>query len=138
MQNAPGVLLVEGKSYPDEMLKGSGLAATATESKRRIREALAWTQGRIGIPLDVNAWTGELYQNANRLAHLYWLRSRGVRAWLLHVLFTDDRHSPATGERWHTTLKMANERLCIGRVQLDGAGHVLLLAGERAELVSGT
>jgi hypothetical protein len=60
----PGVLLAEGKRYPNEMLKGSGTtAAGGSPSRALIEKSLAWTQGRLGIPLDTNAWTGPLYQN---------------------------------------------------------------------------
>lgn len=38
-----GVLLTEGKSYPDEMLKGSVAGATDPDSRRAIEHALAWT-----------------------------------------------------------------------------------------------
>jgi len=74
----PGVLLVEGKSYADEMLKGSATTAKpGSDSRVRIESALAWTQGRLGLPLDVDGWAnGPLYQNANRLTHLEWLRAR--------------------------------------------------------------
>jgi hypothetical protein len=44
-QAAPGVLVVEGKSYGDEMLKGSGLSATDPHSTHTIEKALAWTAG---------------------------------------------------------------------------------------------
>jgi hypothetical protein len=70
-----GVLLAEGKSYPDEMLKGSGATATDPTSKCTIEKALAWTQGTLGLPLNTDTWTGPLYQNGNRLAHVYWPRS---------------------------------------------------------------
>src|SRR5262249_23668572 len=98
--HAPGALLVEGKSYPNEMLKGSCATAKSAESRARIDRALAWTQGRLGIELDTDCWTGPLYQNANRLATLMWLRQRGVDAWLVHLLFTGDEHSTTTENQW--------------------------------------
>lgn len=132
----PGVLLVEGKSYPDEMLKGSSAGATDPASMATIEKALAWTQGRLGIPLDIAAWTGPLYQNANRLAHVYWLRSRGVLAWLVHLLFTDDPHGPTSAAQWDNALKKADTELRLTGVPVDAAGHVLLPAGTRDELLS--
>lgn len=130
-----GIMLAEGKSYPDEMLKGSSAGATDPASTRTIENALAWTQGTLGIPLDVAAWTGPLYQNANRLAHVYWLRSRGVRAWLVHLLFTDDAHGPTGAVEWQKAVKEADTRLGLSGVAIDAAGHVLLPAGKRDELV---
>ena len=95
------MLLIEGKSYPNEMLKGSPAdPEPGSRSRNQIERALAWTQGRIRCPLNVDAWTGPLYQNANRLAHLYWLESRGVQAWLVHLLFTGDPHGPTTEDEW--------------------------------------
>jgi hypothetical protein len=41
-----GVLLAEGKSYPDEMLKGSGATATDPTSKCTIEKALAGRRAR--------------------------------------------------------------------------------------------
>jgi hypothetical protein len=128
-------MLAEGKSYPDEMLKGSSAGATDPDSKRTIEKALAWTQGTLGIPLDVEAWTGPLYQNANRLAHVYWLRSRGVRAWLVHLLFTGDPHGPTSEVEWENAISEADKRLGLDEVVVEAAGHVLLPAGKRDELV---
>ena len=135
-ESGAGVLLAEGKSYPNEMLKGSAASASDLTSMATIEKALAWTQGRLGIPLDLAAWMGPLYQNANRLAHVYWLRSRGVRAWLVHLLFTDDPHGPTTAPEWQDALAKADAALGLAGVTVDAAGHVLLPAGTRDELLS--
>jgi hypothetical protein len=76
----------------------------------RIEKTLAWTQGRLGVALDTDPWVGPLYQNANRLAHLCWLRSRGVRAWLAHLLFTDDPHGPTSADEWEHAVRMPTRR----------------------------
>ena len=55
-----GVLLAEGKSHLDEMLKGTRAKATDPSSIRAIEKALAWTQGMLGVPLDTDAWSGPL------------------------------------------------------------------------------
>lgn len=135
-QPTTGVLLAEGKSYPDEMLKGSPAGATDPTSKCTIEKALAWTQGTLGISFDLAGWTGPLYQNANRLAHVYWLRSRGVRAWLVHLLFADDPHGPTSIAEWEAALKKADAGLGLTGVAVDAAAHVLLAAGTRDELLS--
>ena len=132
----PGVLLVEGKSYPNEMLKGSPVdPKKGSPSRSQIERALAWTQGRIGCPLDVDAWTGALYQNANRLAHLYWLESRGVQAWLVHLLFTGDPHGSTSEGEWEEAAKLADEHMGIAGYSIPRAGHVCLEAGTYKELV---
>jgi hypothetical protein len=78
---------------------------------------------------------GPLYQTANRLAHLYWLREVvGARAWLVHLLFVDDPHGPSTREEWVSAMETANEQLGLGGTTVAHVGHVLLDARDRAEL----
>jgi hypothetical protein len=128
-----GVLLIEGKSYPGELYSG-GSAASAEASRRLIAESLAWTQKQIGVQ-GAPDWTGSLYQDANRLAHLYWLNSIGVDAWLVHLLFIDDDHNVATSEaEWRTAIELANVRLGIAGLAIPRAAHVMLPAGTRADL----
>lgn len=131
-----GVLLVEGKSYPNEMLKGSGATApSGSESRTLIEKSLAWTQGCMGLALDTDPWTGPLYQNANRLAHTCFLESLGVRTWLVHLLFTGDPHGPTSEEQWEQAAEDANTRLGLGDIAVANTGHLLLPAGTYDELV---
>lgn len=133
-----GALLVEGKSYPNEMLKGSPVASPAgTPNRKLIDDALAWTQEQLGVSgKSVADWTGPLYQNANRLAHLVWLRSLGVRTWLVHLLFTYDEHGGSTTEeQWEAAVHQADSQLGLDGVTVEGAGHVLLPASTYDELV---
>jgi hypothetical protein len=132
----PGVLLVEGKSYPEEFFGSrvpgrSGLAVADAD-----RELARWTQQQLGVagrsPAD---WCGRLYQSANRLAHLCWLRSLGVRACLAHLLFVDDPHRPTTVDEWAQAVRAVNAELGLESAALDGAGHVLLQAAPRSDLV---
>jgi hypothetical protein len=78
---------------------------------------------------------GPLYQNANRLAHAYWLQSRGVRTWLVHLLFTGDPHGPTTEEQWEQAVAQANADMGLADREVRLAGHVLLPAGTREQLV---
>lgn len=129
----PGVLLAEGKSYPDELF-GGGCKATEP-SRSQIGAAITRTQRGLGADEDPERWMGRLYQTANRLAHLYWLREvAGVRAWLVHLLFVDDPHGPTSGEQWIAAMKAANSELGLGGIAVPHVGHVLLDARERAEL----
>jgi hypothetical protein len=62
-------------------------------SRAKITEVLDQTARAIGArPASIEAWLGPLYQTANRLAHLHFLRANlsGHDAWLIHVLFEDD------------------------------------------------
>lgn len=129
----PEVILVEAKSYPKE-LYGPGCAATP-KSRALIEQSLAWTRQRLGVDEShSDFWTGPLYQSANRLAHLCWLASVGVRAWLIYLLFTDDPHVPTTAEQWRTAIQESDEALGISGIRLDHMSHVLLKAGPRSEL----
>ncbi len=132
----PGVILVEGKSYPDELYGGGCKAKEGSMSRSLIERSLGWTQQRLGVtsrtPTD---WCGPLYQSANRLAHLCWLESLGVRAWLVHLLFVDDPHGSTSADQWEPALESANSQMGIGELGVPSAGHVLLEAGSREELL---
>jgi hypothetical protein len=132
----PGVVLAEGKSYPGE-LYGSGCAAKPKSlSRAQIKRSLTWTQNYLGLQgASVETWCGPLYQSANRLAHLAWLQSLGVRAWLVHLLFLDDPHSPTSAVEWNRALEKANRELGLPETALPGAGHALLPAGSREKLL---
>ena len=133
----PGVLLVEGKSYPEEFYGSGCQAAPGSPSRALIEASLAWTQQQLGVQDRTAAdWCGRLYQSANRLAHLYWLRSRGVRAWLVHLLFTDDPHRPTSAQQWAEAVRATNAELGLDGLALPGAGHVLLPAGPPSELTA--
>lgn len=134
----PGVILAEGKSYPGELYGSGCQAKPRSVSRVLIEKSLAATQQRLGVvgktPGD---WCGPLYQTANRLAHLQWLRSLGVRAWLVHLLFLADPIGPTDAATWENALAEANEQLGLDGIVVDGAGHILLGAGTREELLGG-
>jgi hypothetical protein len=124
-----GVLLVEGKSYPKELYSGGCAAKPESTSRQLIEDSLGWTQARIGVTTKTaEDWCGSLYQSANRLAFLYMLRSVGVRAWLVHVLFTGDPIGPTTAEQWEMAMTAADVELGIDGLEVDGAAHVILPA----------
>ena len=132
----PGVLLGEGKSYPGELYGSGCQAAPKSMSRTLIEKSLGWTQQHIGVTSRTRTdWCGPLYQNANRLAHLCWLRSLGIRAWLVHLLFLDDPHGPTSAAEWQSALTTVDEELGLTGLPLDAAGHVLLPAGNRQELL---
>jgi hypothetical protein len=71
-------------------------------------------------------WLGPLYQSANRLAHLYFLRDIGnIEAFLLNVYFVDDPHSRTTRQEWNDGIKLVNEQLGITN-PIPYAGSVFL------------
>lgn len=108
----PGFILAEGKSYPGELYGSGCQAKPKSVSRVLIEKSLAATQQRLGVtgktPQD---WSGPLYQTAKRLAHLQWLRSLGVRAWLVHLLFLADPIGPTDPATWTKALADANVQL---------------------------
>jgi hypothetical protein len=131
--NSPGVVLLEGKSYPGELYSRGCQAGP--RSRARIIEALAATQEWLGLDRSPEAWCGPLYQTANRLAHLYWLNQVvEVPTWFVHLLFTGDPRSPTTDETWRAATDVAERELGLPRT-VPHAGHAFLKAGRRDELI---
>jgi hypothetical protein len=130
-----GVLLLEGKSYPKELF-GPGCTAKANRSKQLIRSALEQTQAWLGLPVGADRWLGRLYQSANRLAHLYFLREIvGIEAWLAHACFIDDTdHVPIAEGAWRRSMEEADRELGLAESS-PFAGAVFLAARPRTELV---
>jgi hypothetical protein len=106
-------------------------------SRTLIEKSLGWTQAQLGVRTKTSAdWCGPLYQNANRLAHVYWLRSVGVRAWLVHLLFIDDPHGPTSEPEWEAALKKTDDELGLTGLTVAAVGHVYLPAGRYDELTA--
>jgi len=125
---SPGALLVEAKSYPEEMA-GGGSKAGAT-SRARIARALSATQEVLGMPVDPERWMGRFYQFANRISYLRWLRGHGVDAWLVHLLLTDDPHGPTSESQWRLAIDEVHAELGLSESHLDHVATVLLPALE--------
>jgi hypothetical protein len=100
------VLLVEAKAHIAEMCS-PGTQASA-KSKDRIRGALSETAFAVGAKPRA-AWADVFYQLANRLAHLHFLRSRGVPAWLVLFNFIgdSDMKGPQTSKEWEAAYLIA-------------------------------
>ncbi len=95
----PGVILVEAKSHISEIY-GSGCQASSL-SRSKIEAALEETKRWCGISPESN-WLGPLYQSANRIAHLYFLRQRlRTPTWLVNLYFINDPIAPTDHEAWH-------------------------------------
>jgi hypothetical protein len=106
-----GCVLVEAKSHVPE-LYGNGCGAVG-ESLSLIQSSLARTKAMLGVSPDAD-WLGRLYQSANRLAYLYFLREIGkVDAFLASVYFTGDPHSHTTRQEWDEAIRTVNEELGI-------------------------
>jgi hypothetical protein len=129
-----GVLLVEAKSYPAEVY-GPGCKATSERSLQMIRTALQATQQWLGVSADVG-WERRLYQYANRLAHVYFLRKQlGVDAWLVNLCFTGDESTRSTtAAEWRRALPSFKAELGFSGT-VPWTLDVLLPAGKRSELL---
>lgn len=104
------VFLVEAKAHRLELV--STCTARSTESRTLIERSLRETRTAIGARADADWLTG-CYQLANRLAHLHFLRSQGVEAYLVLVYFVGDvaMRGPASREGWQVVLAQAHHQL---------------------------
>ena len=129
-----GVLLVEGKSYPGEVY-GPGCQARSTASRKMINSSLDKTKQWLDVDSGRD-WLGPLYQSANRLAHLYWLREElRVPAWLVNLYFVDDPRSPTNVSEWRAHVTQVTRELGLPTQRQPYLGHVVLPARSRDELL---
>jgi hypothetical protein len=130
-------LLVEAKSYPDELLGRGCLALPASDADRLIQESLARTARWAGVA-DTSRWRGQLYQYANRLAHVCFLQeATGVPTWLVNLCFVNDltkRPTPQT--EWDARLKQLKTDLGFPSTQVPQSVDVFLPAGSREDLLA--
>jgi hypothetical protein len=119
-----GALLVEAKSYPDEIYSRE-CQAKSPRSLRLIADALEETKRCLGADQRAD-WMGELYQYANRLAHLHFLRKAGVQAWLANVYFLGDPRSPTTREQWRDELERVKAKLGLAAKAIPHMAEVFL------------
>lgn len=122
-----GVLLFEAKSYPKE--SKSRLMARAEPSNQRIGRALTVTATWLGLAATPRTWTSELYQTANRLAHLYFLRELcAVNAELVFLLVVEDpTHRRTTRDAWQAAWSLMWTRMALAGAPPNT--HALLLPG---------
>jgi hypothetical protein len=100
------VLLIEAKAHIREFCTPGTSAGEA--SRQRIEAALATAAAALNV-VERAIWSTTFYQLANRLAHLWFLRERGVPAWLVLVNFIGDRDvgGPASADAWETAYTVA-------------------------------
>jgi len=93
------VILVEAKAHIAEFITPPSQASPASLAQIRCAFAAVHAAEGLAPPSD---WTRCFYQLANRLAHLSFLRARGVPAVLLLVGFVGDTQmtGPSSGEAW--------------------------------------
>lgn len=130
-----GIILVEGKNYPEEMQSTCG--ATDENSLKLITYSLNKTKRWLGIP-EETTWTSPLYQYVNRLAHLYFLRQEcNVPAWMVNLCFLNDNiHHPTTCSEWKSELLEVRATLRLSNVKIPYHAEVFLEARPRSELLT--
>jgi hypothetical protein len=120
----PGIILVEAKSYPEEMQNEKGCRASEP-ARSQIAESLAkaksWCRAE-----RAGDWMGPLYQYANRIAHLYFFRElEDVPAFLVNLCFVADPRKPTSISEWQVALQNARATLGI-RADTPFAADVFL------------
>ena len=85
------ILLVEAKAHVGEM--ASSCTAEAPSSVTLIEQSLSATKQALGAEAAAD-WMNGYYQLANRFAHLWFLRERGVDARLVLLQFTGETGMP--------------------------------------------
>ena len=145
----PGVILLEAKSHVTEIY-GSGCKA-GTVSRNLIEKSLFAAKNWCGASLDAD-WTGALYQSANRLAHLYFIRERLKHpAWLVNLYFLNDPIGPADQMAWASELERVKRSLglkspapftvdvflpALSSEEAPPSGEKFAMLGEKAVIVS--
>jgi len=108
------LLLVEAKAHIGEFCSPPSKASNA--SLQKIKASLAECASRLGVGESHSSrWHQEFYQYTNRLAHLWWLRERGCKAWTIFVGFCGDADMPGdtTPAAWEAAFKVADFALGI-------------------------
>ncbi|MDB4869799.1 MAG: hypothetical protein JWL97_803 [Gemmatimonadales bacterium] len=133
---ASGYLLIEGKSYPGEIYGPGCTSPAGTPNRDLINEALETTARELS-PLHSTAWTGRLYQYANRLAHVLFLqKSTGRPVWLVNLCFTEDRAKPHSQKEWETALKEIKRELGFEGKPIPSTVDVFLSTRDRSEMLA--
>jgi hypothetical protein len=99
------ILLVEAKAHIREICSPPSQATSGPRS--RIEAALAEASSYLGARPRA-PWIDVFYQLANRIAHLYFLRRNGEKAWLVLANFVGDQemHGPNSPAEWEAAYQV--------------------------------
>lgn len=116
-------VLVEAKAYIEEGVQLGGSRAKSLSSIKKISEALERSKQAYAASLDAD-WESHspFYQYINRLAHLHFLVSNNVDAYLLFLYFSNapDVPDPCTVEQWEGARRLTNKCLGLGHHTYEG------------------
>ena len=128
------VVLVEAKSYPSEVRGPGCKAKVGSVARSCIEKSLDDTARWIGVQR-TGSWLGAMYQSANRLAHLYFLREHlGMDAYMVNVCFEGDRRRPTSRDAWRASHLEFREALGLATATIPWIADIVLPATTRDEL----
>ena len=128
------MLLIEAKSYPNEVLGSGCKAVDDSNSRRLIEKSLDATAAWLRTTRS-QAWLGNLYQSANRIAHVYFLRELlGIDARMVNLCFENDPRTPTTSEEWKTAHHTFRKSLGLEHVSTPWLVDIVLPAAPKEEL----
>jgi hypothetical protein len=135
-----GPVLIEAKSYPEEMRSSCAAKDGRELIEARLRETREWLRQETGDPSEghAEAWIDRYYQAANRLAFLYFFNEViGEKGWLVNVLVVDDPDpdTRTSMAEWQAALPGINRELGVYDEQVPELAHVFIEGRPRSELV---
>ena len=106
----PRVVIVEAKAHVGEFLSPPTQASPLSRAK--IQRAFETVRADLGVSNETK-WTEVLFQYANRLAHLWFLRNAAVDTELVFVDFLGDEEmkGPKSAEVWEAAFLVADHAL---------------------------
>ncbi len=112
------VFLVEAKANITELLSSGG--AKSPKSRKRIQRRFKETREFLKCKTEID-WKTGLYQYANRIAHLYYLRHLNkINAYLIFIYFVDDiTHIPTSLKEWEGALGLEKKLLGLNKHKLS-------------------
>ena len=120
INDSRGVILVEAKSHTLELGNPGYVCKASGKSLEKIKTALTTVKDALGVKRESN-WTGEYYQYANRLAHLYFLNVIGqVPTWMVFLYFVGDveQNGPSTVAEWTSAISEMRTKLGLPQYHL--------------------
>jgi hypothetical protein len=99
------ILLAEAKAHIGELCSPPSQARAV--SRKKIQAALDKAASFIGAEPRA-PWSDVFYQLANRIAHLYFLRKHGIKAWLVLINFIGDSEmkGPSSEAEWRAAYQI--------------------------------
>lgn len=114
------IVLVEAKSYPAEVFGNGCMAKAKSDARNTIDASLSATARWLGKSARPEIWMEGLYQSANRIAHVYFLRERlGLEAYMVNICFSDDPNPrrATTCAEWETAKASFRSQLGLDEVE---------------------